>query len=340
MPEVLIYLIILISLFVLELVYFRIAFHYKIIDKPNDRSSHRKITIRGGGVIFSAAALIWFFYSGFSYPYFLSGLLLIAFISFLDDLHTLKSGIRSLVHILAVSLLLYQLGLDLAWYWLPVILILIVGTINAYNFMDGINGITGGYSLILLSSLFYINRYVAAFTSESLLIISILSLLVFNYFNFRRKAKCFAGDVGSVSIAFIICFLLIQLIVQTENVLFIGFLLVYGLDAVTTILFRLIRKENIFEAHRTHFYQYLANERKWLHLWVSGLYVMVQLLINALIIWVFSSADGFEESFYWLLGLGFISGLVFLLIRFGVERKERLFKRSNARTFELKSVEG
>ena len=328
MPEVLIYLIILISLFFLELVYFRIAFQYRIIDKPNDRSSHRKFTIRGGGVIFGIAALLWFFYSGFSYPYFLSGLLLIAFISFLDDLHTLKSGIRSLVHILAVSLLLYQLGLDLSWYWLPVILILIVGTINAYNFMDGINGITGGYSLILLSSLFYINRYVEAFTSESLLIISILSLLVFNFFNFRRKAKCFAGDVGSVSIAFIICFLLIQLIVQTQNVLFIGFLLVYGLDAVTTILFRLIRKENIFEAHRTHFYQYLANERKWLHLWVSGMYAGVQLIVNGLVIVAAEHIEGFERSLVVLVAGLSIVGIAFVLLRIRFEGKERLLGRA------------
>lgn len=329
MPEVLIYLIILISLFFLELVYFRIAFQYKIIDKPNDRSSHKKITIRGGGVIFGIAALLWFFYSGFSYPYFLSGLLLIAFISFLDDLHTLKSGLRSFVHILAVSLLLYQLDLDLAWYWLPVILILIVGTINAYNFMDGINGITGGYSLILLGTLFYINRYVEAFTSESLLIISILSLLVFNFFNFRRKAKCFAGDVGSVTIAFIICFLLIQLIVQTQNVLFVGLLLIYGLDAVTTIGFRLIRKENIFEAHRTHFYQYLANERKWPHLWVSGMYAALQLIVNGLVIIGCKYIGGFERSLVVLVGVGCVVGVGFVLLRMRFEGKERLFGRGS-----------
>lgn len=333
MPRLFIYLIILISLFFLELLYFRIAFQYKIIDKPNDRSSHKKITIRGGGVIFSIAAVIWFFYFGFSYPYFLSGLLLIAFISFMDDLHTLKSGLRSFVHILAVSLLLYQLGLNMAWYWLPVILILIVGTINAYNFMDGINGITGGYSLILLGTLFYFNRYVEAFTSESLLIITILSLLVFNYFNFRKKAKCFAGDVGSVSIAFIICFLLIQLIMQTENLLFIGLLLVYGLDAVTTIGFRLIRKENIFEAHRTHFYQYLANERKWPHLWVSGMYAVLQLFVNVLVIWAYGHIGGVEKTFLFLLASLSIVGMGFVFLRIRFEGKERLFGRGSEDSF-------
>ena len=73
---------------------------------------------------------------------------------------------------------------------------------------------------------------------------------------------------------------------------------------------------------------------------MSGLYVSVQLLINALIIWFFSNADGFEESFYWLFGFVLISGLVFLLLRIEVEGKERLFKREEEEILELESVEG
>jgi UDP-N-acetylmuramyl pentapeptide phosphotransferase/UDP-N-acetylglucosamine-1-phosphate transferase len=149
--------------------------------------------------------------------------------------------------------------------------------------MDGINGMTGGYSLLTLLTFWYLNNKVA-FTSESLIIFAILSLLVFNFFNFRSTAKCFAGDVGSISMAFIICFLLAQLIFKTQDLTYGGLLFIYGLDTVSTILFRLIRKENIFEAHRSHFYQYLANERSWPHLKVSMSYCLAQLAINLLLL--------------------------------------------------------
>jgi UDP-N-acetylmuramyl pentapeptide phosphotransferase/UDP-N-acetylglucosamine-1-phosphate transferase len=326
MGSLFIYVVILLVLFILELVYFRIADRYNIIDKPNHRSSHTQITIRGGGIIFSLAAMLWFIYSGYSYPYFTAGLLLIAAISFMDDVATLKSSIRSLVHLLAVSLLLYQLDLNLTWFWYPLILILIIGTINAYNFMDGINGITGGYSTILILTLLYVNYAICSFTDTNLLVFSLLSLAVFNFFNFHKKAKCFAGDVGSLSIAFIVCFLLIQLIIQSQNLLFIGFLLIYGLDSVTTILFRLIRRENIFEAHRSHFYQYLANERKWSHLSVSALYLLLQALINLMILAFADDFADFQTSAFYLTGTLLITGLAFIGLRMMIEGKDKLLK--------------
>ncbi|RZK63351.1 MAG: UDP-GlcNAc--UDP-phosphate GlcNAc-1-phosphate transferase, partial [Pedobacter sp.] len=193
-------LIILVALFALELVYFQIADRFNIIDKPNHRSSHTSVTIRGGGIIFSLAAMISFFCFGFAFPYFILGLVLISLISFLDDIFTLNNKVRLSIHLIAVLLMFYQWGLfGLAWYWIPFALIFVIGTINAYNFMDGINGITGGYSLMAVTTLYYINEKVVSFTSSDLLITIALSLLVFNFFNFRKKAKCFAGDVGSVS---------------------------------------------------------------------------------------------------------------------------------------------
>ncbi|KQN34082.1 UDP-GlcNAc--UDP-phosphate GlcNAc-1-phosphate transferase [Pedobacter sp. Leaf41] len=313
-------LIILVALLALELGYFQIADRFNIIDKPNHRSSHTSVTIRGGGIIFSLAAMISFFCFGFAFPYFMLGLVLISLISFLDDIFTLNNKVRLSIHLIAVLLMFYQWGLfGLAWYWIPFALIFVIGTINAYNFMDGINGITGGYSLMAVATLYYINEKVISFTSSNLLITIALSLLVFNFFNFRKKAKCFAGDVGSVSIAFIIVFLIGQLIIQTENFNYILLLLFYGLDAVSTIAFRLIRKENIFEAHRSHFYQYLANQLKWNHLIVSGLYMLIQLLINLLLIFLVGN-----HLWSALLLLG-ASGFLFLTVRFATEGKERLF---------------
>lgn len=309
-------------LFLLELFYFKLADYFNIIDKPNHRSSHSQVTIRGGGIVFLLAGLFFFVTSEFQYSYFIIGLVAIGLVSFLDDILTLNNKVRLLVHLFAVLLLFLQWELfALPWYWVVIGLIFVIGTINAYNFMDGINGITGLYSLVVLASLWYINQYRISFVNETLLNFSMISVLVFNFFNFRKKAKCFAGDVGSVSIAFIIVFCLGLLIIQTQNFAYILFLAIYGLDAATTVFFRKIRKENIFEAHRSHFYQYLSNELKWPHLLVSTLYGATQLIISIV---VFLFVD--DPTKMLLLFLVLI--IVFIGLRFIVEGSKRLLSIS------------
>jgi len=313
---------ILIILFATALFYFKIADHFNIIDKPNHRSSHSTVTIRGGGIVFCIAAILFFLYSDLQYPYFILGLFLISFISFLDDLFTLNNKIRLSIHLIAVVLMFYQLQLfEQSWYWIPVATLLVIGTINAYNFMDGINGITGSYSLLILCTLYYINKEVVNFTSQNFLIVVGLSLIVFNFFNFRKKAMCFAGDVGSVSIAFILLFFIAQLVLKTGDFTYILLLLFYGLDTVTTIMFRLIRKENIFKAHRSHFYQFLANEKKWSHLSISTLYLFIQLIANIIVIFVLKNSM--------LLFLFFVLGAasLFLVVRFFFEGKKMLISK-------------
>ena len=311
----------LILLFAAELLYFKLADHFNIIDKPNHRSSHTAITIRGGGIIFPFAILAFSFYAGFVYPYFLVGLLLISFISFVDDIRELSSKVRMLFHITAVALLFYQLHLFVfPVYWILLALVFVIGTINAINFMDGINGITGGYGLVTLITLQYINAFRVHFTADGFLIVAILAVLVFNFFNFRTKAKCFAGDVGSVSLAFIILFFLLQLIIKTNNPGYFALLLLYGLDAVSTIVFRLFRKENIFKAHRSHLYQFLANEKKLPHVLVASLYALVQLGIN--MYWLaFLSASNFKLAAVLVL----VTGL-FIALRLVLEGTNRLLK--------------
>jgi UDP-N-acetylmuramyl pentapeptide phosphotransferase/UDP-N-acetylglucosamine-1-phosphate transferase len=308
-----------IILFIIELIYFKIADKYNIIDQPNHRSSHTKITIRGGGIIFSVALLIGSLYTGWQYSWFLLGLFLISLISFIDDIKTISNRIRILFHLVAVALLFYQLGIyNLPLCWILLAFIFVIGTINAINFMDGINGITGGYGLITLLTLYYINKFNVAFTEESYLLFAITSLLVFDFFNFRKKAKCFAGDVGSVSLAFIILFFLLQLMIKTNNINYVLLLLVYGLDAVTTIAFRMIRKENVFEAHRSHYYQFLANDRKVPHLLVAALYMLVQGIVNVLLIRYLS------QGAFCLISFIIITAILFLLIRFKMEGIQRL----------------
>lgn len=303
----------------LELVYFKIADRYNIIDKPNHRSSHSSITIRGGGIIFPLAVMAYSLTNGFQNLYFVIGLLTISTISFLDDILTLNNKVRLSVHLTSVLLLFFQWQLfSLSWYWLLIALIFVIATINAYNFMDGINGITGGYSLLTIATLYYINTQVIAFTSNELLIVVALSLIVFNFFNFRKKAKCFAGDVGSVSMAFIVVFFIGQLILTTQNLSYILLLLVYGTDTAFTVLFRKIRKENIFEAHRSHFYQYLSNQLKYTHIFVSFIYIMAQLLINiALIVLI-------DTNMLYVVGVFLVFVLLYLVLRFVLEGKQKL----------------
>ena len=274
------YLIILVLLFLAELFYFRIADKCNIIDKPNERSSHTRITLRGGGIIFYLGALTFFLTNQFEYPWFILALTLITFISFIDDIRSTSHGLRLVFHFTVMALMFYQWGLfSLPWWTLLVTLIVCTGIINAYNFMDGINGITGGYSLVILVSLAYVNAEVISFTEQSFIYTMICSVLVFDFFNFRKRAKCFAGDVGSVSIAFVVLFLIGSLILQTKDFSWLVMLTVYGVDSVLTIIHRLLLHENIGLPHRKHLYQIMVNELRIPHVVVSLVYMIVQIVI-------------------------------------------------------------
>lgn len=274
--------VIFILLLILEIGYFKIADKFNIIDKPNLRSSHSTITLRGGGIIFLIGLWLYATFFGLSYPWFFFGVTLIGLVSFVDDILSLPDSSRLVVQFVSMFLMFYQFGiLNLQDWWMVFIgLIVCVGIINAYNFMDGINGITGGYSLAVLLPLIYLNSK-HVFIDQSFLYVTGLSLLVFCFFNFRKKAKCFAGDVGSISIAFILIFAIGKLILVTEDFSYIIFLAVYGADAVLTICHRIQLHENLGEAHRKHAYQLMANELRIPHIAVSSLYMSIQLIISA-----------------------------------------------------------
>ena len=299
------YLIVLVLLFLAELFYFRVADRCNIIDKPNERSSHTRITLRGGGIIFYFGALAYFLTSGFEYPWFMLALTLVTFISFVDDIRSTSQKLRLLFHFSAMVLMFYQWGLfSLSWWWIIVALIVCTGIINAYNFMDGINGITGGYSLVILVALAYINREIIPFVEEGFIYTVLCSVLVFCFFNFRKRAKCFAGDVGSVSIAFILLFLIGKLIIRTEDFSWIVLLSVYGVDSVLTIIHRLLLHENIGLPHRKHLYQIMANELKVPHVMVSSVYMVVQVII--IIGYIMYLNDGYWYLFGTILALSLL----------------------------------
>ena len=279
--NIILYFILLVFLFAAELAYFKIADHYNIIDKPNERSSHTRITLRGGGVIFYISILCFFVVSGFKYPWFFLGLTIASAVSFVDDIRSLSPKARLILQFTAMLLMLYQVGLfskDL-WWMIPIALILATGCMNIFNFMDGINGISGGYALIVLSALFFVNRFMVPFVDERLILFPIISALVFCFFNFRTKARCFAGDVGSVSMAFIILFLLGLLMYKTKDLSWFAFVLVYGVDGTLTVFHRILLHENITTPHRKHAYQLMANELKFPHVIVSSFYMALQAIV-------------------------------------------------------------
>jgi UDP-GlcNAc:undecaprenyl-phosphate GlcNAc-1-phosphate transferase len=287
--------------------YFRVAKKYGILDVPNHRSAHQRLTIRGIGLLFPVAVLAYFLLSGFQYPYFVLGLCFVGVVSFIDDVRPLANRYRIAVQFISVGLLLFELFLYHSFIGLAVTILLLivsVGIMNAYNFMDGINGMTGLYSLLLIAFLYYINCNLIEFMDGQLMLSLGLSLGVFLFYNFRKKAVGFCGDVGSVSIAFVLIFCLGMLMLKTDDLKYIFLLSVYGVDTIYTLLYRLQKKENIFEAHKCHFYQILVHEYKYSHLIVSLHYGIVQFALN---LWILKF-EMITIFFY----LPFISLIIFL----------------------------
>ena len=329
--------IIFVILLLLELAYFKIADKFNIIDKPNERSSHSSIVLRGGGIIFLLGAWVWSFAFGFQYPWFLLGLSLVAGVSFIDDIHSLPDSVRLVVQFTAAALAFYQLGM-LSGEWFEtngllvggllilLALIVYVGATNVINFMDGINGITAGYALAVLLPLAAINcgfkfqdsgfnELQGVYFDHSLAVVTILSVLVFCIFNFRPKgrAKCFAGDVGSIGIAFIMLFLIGKVIIATGDLTYLIFLLVYGVDGVLTICHRIMLHENLGEAHRKHAYQLMANELKIGHVKVSLLYMAMQLVVSLGFIYV--CPDNVFCHWMYLIGAILLLAVAYVLFK-------------------------
>ena len=324
MNEYLLYGVIAVLLFVLEVGYFRLAARFNIIDKPNERSSHSSVVLRGGGVIFLLGVWIWCAFFGFHYPLFLAAVTLAAGISFIDDIHSLPDSVRLVVQFVAMGLMIGQIFLggsgafafgESMWakiLFVVVALIACVGATNIYNFMDGINGITAGYSLAVLIPLAIMNMR-TGFVEPSFLIVMMLAVLVFSFFNFRPrgKAKCFAGDVGSVGIAFIVLFAIGMLIARTGDITWLIFLLVYGVDGCLTICHRIMLHENLGQAHRKHAYQLMANELKMSHPLVSLIYMALQLVIS--LGFIFMIPDTLLAHWLYLAGALVVLGVAYVM---------------------------
>ena len=263
------YLLILLLSFSLTWLYRKYALHKSLMDIPNDRSSHTVPTPRGGGV---AVVLAWF--GGLLWLFvqqqidenlflaFLAGLPLVI-ISYLDDIYTLKPGLRFLVQAFSAAGALWFLqGLHVVdfgfatissvWLWTPVAFIAILWAINLFNFLDGIDGYISSEVACIGLTLFAIFMDATAL----LLAIAIIGFLIWNW----PKAKIFMGDVGSTLLGFNVAVFAIWY-QNTQDVSVLFFLIITGAfwyDATITLYRRWRNKEKLSEAHRKHAYQRLT----------------------------------------------------------------------------------
>jgi UDP-N-acetylmuramyl pentapeptide phosphotransferase/UDP-N-acetylglucosamine-1-phosphate transferase len=268
------------------LLYVFIARKKKIFDIPNLRSSHTKITVRGAGIIIPLIVIFCdkdFFINNLP---FITGLLLLAIVSFIDDIKSLSNKVRFLAHIIAVLLIFFQFKFfNFPIYFQLPLFILFLGIINAVNFMDGINGISGIYGLVFFFSFFFFSlKSHIPFDSEYLKYLSI-ALIAFLFFNLRNKAICFLGDVGSVSMAFIFIYFISEYYFLTNDLRTLFFLIIYGIDTSYTMIYRLIKNENIFSAHKSHLYQLLVNVKNFSPVLIALLFGLIQLSFNFCIIY-------------------------------------------------------
>ncbi|MBK9509096.1 MAG: UDP-GlcNAc--UDP-phosphate GlcNAc-1-phosphate transferase [Cytophagaceae bacterium] len=258
-------------------IYFKWIFFckkFKIFDNPNSRSSHSEITVRGAGVIIPLISL----FSGNvfleKHKLYLFGLFLVGIISFIDDIKSLPNKIRIVFHFFAVLLFVFNFQyFDLPGVYIILLLFLFLGVINAVNFMDGINGISGFYGIVFLNSIIIQNNYFHSDFEFKYSLNIIIALSAFLTFNFRKNAICFLGDVGSISLAYVFLFFISDSLRFSNSSEIFIFLFLYGLDTGYTILFRVLKKENIFTPHRLHLYQLFVNEKRYSPLFVSTLNV-------------------------------------------------------------------
>ncbi|MCM1004792.1 MAG: hypothetical protein NC402_00665 [Prevotella sp.] len=280
-----------------------------------NRNGYPAVVI-GGGIIFYIAMLIWYLTSlnctsTGSGTNFIIGLTLVAACSFADDLVQLTVWFRLIVQFVAVAFLGLQCGIfDLHPIIWPIFMVCTVGFVNAYNFMDGINGITAVYSLSVLGTFLYIDICQVNFVPASMIVMAVIAVTVFALFNYRRKAIVFAGDVGSISMGFIVATLLIYYIIETHRLTSIVLVGVYGVDTLLTVLLRIYKGETIFKPHHKHLYQRLNNELKYSQLRIVNGYAMLQLAISIGYIQMETSSGRIAYS---LIVMTFLIGLYFLL---------------------------
>lgn len=300
--------------------YMYLARRWDIVDEPGYRSNHSTTVLRGGGILFPIAVLLFSLIHGALHPYFFGGVFMLALISFYDDLKNVKALVRLGIQCIAVALMMQDLNvISLGWPMLLLLFIVAVGWINAFNFMDGINGITAINASLNLATLVLINEELR-FMEMRLLIFLLLSVIVFGIYNFRVRALVFAGDVGSITMAYATAFAMSALILKTGQWQYLLFISVYAVDAGYSVLHRVFHGKNPLRPHRTFLFHMLVNEVGWPHLAVSSLYAGIQLVINLLTYFVLIPAN---YTNWWCAGVLVALTLAYWVIKSALRSRAR-----------------
>lgn len=256
--------------------YLRLAPGWQQIDVPQARSSHTRPTVRGAGaVLLPLVAVAWGL--GYLPGWPAIGVLFAGLTGLAADHEYMPPWTRLLLYALAwvfIGAGYAGFGFE-AWWWLPLWLAALAW-VNLFNFMDGINGMLTGYSLVLLLALYL---HPALADHRQLIGVATAWVVTYGFFNVRRRALLFAGDIGAIALACILGLLLLLLLGRTGQWWYLLWVAVYAADAGGTLVWRILHRHHLFTPHRNHLYQYLANEAGWPALAVSGLYAGLQLSI-------------------------------------------------------------
>jgi Fuc2NAc and GlcNAc transferase len=263
----------------------------RLIDIPNKRSSHSKITPKGGGVGILVAFFISALFLSLSASFWIPAVF-ISLLSIYGDRYEISPRVRLILHFLASFAFLIGLtgtfhNDKMIDYGIIVLLsFFMVGTSNLYNFMDGIDGIAGitgiiGFGLLAL----YANLSGSNPVFMYLCLAIIFSCIGFLYFNFP-KAKVFMGDVGSILLGFVFSAMVILISKNIFDFICLTcFLFPFYADELNTMILRIRDGDNLTQPHRKHFYQILANEYTIPHWKISIGYGLSQLIIGLAIIY-------------------------------------------------------
>ncbi len=287
----------------LTIYYRRLALRFKILDIPNERSSHKQPIPRGAGITFFVsfnlilALLIQqdILTMKYTFPVFLGGPV-IMLLGYWDDISSIPATVRLTVHLL-VSLFIFilissgfskvvEISFLPAWPWLTTgfCILFIAWFINLYNFMDGCDGLATSVGMVgsgLISLLSYLSGHEDLAIIYLILAYSLAGFLVFNW----HPAKVFMGDAGAYFLGYVFGALALVSKMYYDSSLYIH-LIVFGLfvvDATWTLARRAWRGERVFSAHRQHAFQKLIKQG-WGHARVTSLYVLITVL------WLFPMA--------------------------------------------------
>ncbi|MFI2742789.1 hypothetical protein ACG2LH_08625 [Zhouia sp. PK063] len=302
-----IYIITAIFIICMAFLYRKVALRYHIFDVPNFRSSHTKPVIRGAGIVFYIAFLWSQFFFNQQNVFLIFGVSLLAIISFIDDIKSLPAWPRLGFQMVGLTSMFFEFPLSFALF-LSVVLISIV-IINFYNFIDGINGMLALYSFITVGSLYVVSLVYNIAEFKNLLLIIGVSIVVFAFFNFRKNAVFFAGDVGSITLGAILLFIIISLSFQLKSPIILGLLTVCVADTGLTLIKRIKQKKAILQAHREHVYEQLTDKSRFSHLQISSLYGVLQLIINTIV--VFTIPLTINYQLFILLVLSLVSCILY-----------------------------